>query len=100
MAVQTGVRPCARQNPCGAVVKGNLCNLRVESLNCRGLCERAKRTAIFDFLKGSSLTIIFLQETKLSHLKAQIMRENGIMILFFLIQFKVGVVGLVFFSIH
>ena len=70
MAAQTGVRPRARQHPRGAVVKGNLCNLRVGSLNCRGLCERAKRTAIFDFLKGSSLAIIFLQETKLSPFKS------------------------------
>ena len=47
----------------------NLCNITIGSLNCRGLNDKAKRIELFNFLKCSKLTFIFLQETKLNPLR-------------------------------
>ena len=44
----------------------NFVNIKVGSLNCRGLNNHLKRHAIFKKLKDSDLTFICLQETKLS----------------------------------
>ena len=44
---------------------GSFVNLKIASLNCRGINDSAKRKLLFDFLEQSSFTIIFLQETKL-----------------------------------
>ena len=43
-------------------------NLNVGSLNCRGSNNIEKRTLLFNNLQNSQLTIICLQETKLSPL--------------------------------
>ena len=43
----------------------NLCTLRIGSLNCQGLNGYYTRIALFDYLKNTNLSIIFLQETKL-----------------------------------
>ena len=43
----------------------NFVNLKIGSLNCRGLNDRLKRMAIFDQIRNSDLTIVMLQETKL-----------------------------------
>lgn len=48
---------------------GSLFNLKVGSLNCRGICDRAKRRNIFSLLKSSGLAIVFIQETKFSPYK-------------------------------
>ena len=47
----------------------NFTNLKIGTINCRGLNDHAKRTAIFEVLKNSKLSIIFLQETKLNPFK-------------------------------
>ena len=44
--------------------RGSFCNIRVGSLNCRGICDRPKRRELFTFFRESKLTFIFLQETK------------------------------------
>ena len=42
-----------------------LTQIRVGSLNVRGINDFYKRAALFDWIKNSGLSIIFLQETKL-----------------------------------
>ena len=44
----------------------NFVNLKVGSLNCRSLNDRVKRLSIFDQIANSDLTVVCLQETKLS----------------------------------
>ena len=44
----------------------NFVNFKIGSLNCRGLNDNVKRQAIFEQLGNSDLTILCLQETKLS----------------------------------
>ena len=66
MAAQTNQEPRTSQYNRSAGTRGSLCNLRVGSLNCRGLCDKVKRTTLFDFFRDSRLTIIFIQETKLN----------------------------------
>ena len=41
-------------------------NLRLESLNCRGLRDKTKRADIFDRIKDRKTDIILLQETHLT----------------------------------
>ena len=44
---------------------GKLSVLRVGTLNCQGLNDFYKRHAVLDYLQNSSISIFFLQETKL-----------------------------------
>ena len=44
---------------------GKLSSLKIGSLNCEGLNDYYKRMAIFDYIKKSDLSVIFLQETRL-----------------------------------
>ena len=44
----------------------NFTNIKVATFNCRGLNDTPKRVAIFDYFMNSDVTIICLQETKLS----------------------------------
>ena len=44
----------------------NFTNIKVATFNCRGLNDTAKRAAIFEYFMNSDVTIICLQETKLS----------------------------------
>ena len=44
---------------------GSFFNIRVASLNCRGINDRAKRVSLFNLLADSNYTIILLQETKI-----------------------------------
>ena len=39
--------------------------LRIGSLNCQGINEYYKRATLFDYLKSTNLSIIYLQETRL-----------------------------------
>ena len=43
---------------------GSFINIRVASLNCRGLKDRVKRRGLFEELEKSNYTVILLQETK------------------------------------
>ena len=44
---------------------GKLSVLRVGTLNCHGLNDFYKRHAVLDYLQNSSISIFFLQETKI-----------------------------------
>ena len=46
-------------------IDNNSCFLKVGSLNCRGINDYYKRMSLFEYLKNTDLSIIFLQETKL-----------------------------------
>ena len=52
-------------SPVRGIVDYKCCTLKVASFNCEGLCNYAKRMALFDYFKKTDLAIIFLQETKL-----------------------------------
>ena len=39
--------------------------IKIGSLNCQGINDYYKRMALFDSLKNSGLSVVFLQETKL-----------------------------------
>ena len=67
---------CGSQSRLVGALSGSLCNLKVGSLNCRGLCNKVKRTELFDYLKKSGLTFIFLQETKFSPFKHEEYEED------------------------
>ena len=43
---------------------GSFVNLEIASLNCNGLNDPSERKVLFDFLRQSSFSIIFLQETR------------------------------------
>ena len=52
--------------------------LNIGSLNCEGLNDFYKRCSVFDCLRNSEMSIIFLQETKLQpELQFQYKREWG-----------------------
>ena len=67
---------CGSQSHLVGALSGSLCNLKVGSLNCRGLCNKVKRTELYDYLKKSGLTFIFLQETKFSPFKHKEYEED------------------------
>ena len=45
---------CGSQSHLVGALSGSLCNLKVGSLNCRGLCNKVKCTESFDYLKKSA----------------------------------------------
>ena len=44
---------------------GSFINIKVASLNCRGLNDRTKRKSLFEHIEKSDYTVILLQETKI-----------------------------------
>ena len=54
----------------------NFANIKVASLNCRGLNDQVKRACIFDRFKHSDVDIICLQETKLKPEKEFLYRNE------------------------
>ena len=47
-------------------IQHSFTNIKVASFNCRGLNDKYKRAAIFEYFANSDATVICLQETKLS----------------------------------
>ena len=59
---------------------GSFINIKVGSLNCRGINDSCKRRVLFDLCEKSKFTVILLQETKLDptqHLDIEKEWKNG-----------------------